>query len=402
MKTTRFFLLTALIAAFSLPSFAQLKVDATGKVGIGTSTPARKLEVQGVVMISNNATYPGDKQSNFLMRHQNDPNVHFAFFNAQSSGAAPNTENIVLFGGGAGAQYSATTIGFLTAPTSTTLGGGTERMRVTAAGQVRINSLGGSGAITEDLNVVNNAAKAGGGTWATLSDKRVKSDVRPFTDGLKQVLQIKPVFFHYTKESGYDPNREHVGIIAQEMQKIAPYTVEEVKVRVESDDKVVKLPDNVLKYDGTAVTYMLINAIQEQHAMIEERDERIEDLEARLQKIEQMLAGNNVTITNPTNGQAVTNITLEGSDAAMLKQNAPNPFSENTTIEYVLPKSFGSAYIQISNVQGAVLRKVALPQEGGAGTLNIKAKELPAGEYVYSLVVDGKMMDTKKMVLATN
>ena len=87
----------------------------------------------------------------------------------------------------------------------------------------------------------------------------------------------------------------------------------------------------------------------------------------------------NTPLNNNTDN--VTDITLEGSDLAVLKQNTPNPFNQNTTIEYRLPRKFSTAYIQIMNNQGMVLRRVELPPTEGYGILNVKAKELPAGEY---------------------
>lgn len=398
MKTFLSLSISLLCILFTIPSFAQLKVLADGKVGIGTATPERQLEVLGGgCMFTNNGNYPQNKQSNFVMRHYDQTGTHFGYFTASSDA----NNNQVQFGGGGGATYGATVVIFLTAANRTTLTG-TERMRVNNFGQIRMNTAGGSGALTHELNLITgDASKPGGGSWATPSDARIKQGVRPFNDGLEQVLKIRPVYFRYKENTGYDPKKEYVGIIAQEMQKIAPYTVEEVEVHQEIDEARLDLPEKILSYNSTAVTYMLINAIQEQQSMIKERDEKIENLEARLQRIESMFAANNNggSVTNTNN---VTNITLEGVDGAYLKQNAPNPFSENTSIVYSLPKHFNNAYIQITNVQGAVMRKVELPNADGIGVLNIKARELAPGDYVYTLIIDGKIIDTKKMVLINN
>jgi hypothetical protein len=347
------------------------------------------------MMLTNNATYPANKQSNFQMRHYSDNAIHFNYFTASSDAS----NNQVLFGGGSGAQYAATNIGFMTSANSTTLLG-TERMRINNLGQIRMNTAGNAGALTHELNLITgDASKPGGGSWATPSDARIKTNVNPFTDGLAQILQIKPVTFNYKPETGYPSDKEYVGIIAQEMQKIAPYTIEEVKVNIENDDNTTKLPGTILTYQGNAVTYMLINAVKEQQAMIDTRNQKIEDLEARLDRIEAALAFNNGTVSNTNNN---TSITLEGVDGAYLKQNTPNPFGENTSIEYSLPKNFNTAYIQIYNAQGAMMRKVDLPKTEGIGVLNIQARELAAGDYVYTLVVDGKIIDTKKMILSNN
>jgi len=388
------FLSTSLLAClaffFANPSFAQLKVLADGKVGIATSTPARALEIIGGVLISNNQTVNTTKQSNLLMRHYNNGTIFFNYVTGQST----STANSVVFGGGSGAQYAATAVSINTAATNTTTGGGTQRFLIDNTGKIRMNTAGPTGTMTHELNLITgNASKPGGGDWATPSDARIKKGVRPFTDGLDKVMEIEPVYFSYKEKTGYPSNTEYVGIIAQDMQKIAPYTIKEVEISQNPEEERLDLPETLLTYDGTAVTYMLVNAIQEQQATIE-------DLQARLEKLEKMLVVNGTTINT---ANAITNVTLEGNDVASLKQNAPNPFSENTVIEYTLPKTnFNIAVIQITNVQGAVMRVVNLPKEAGAGILNIKAKELPAGEYAYTLVIDGRVIDTKKMLIAGN
>ena len=48
--------------------------------------------------------------------------------------------------------------------------------------------------------------------------------------------------------------------------------------------------------------------------------------------------------------------------------------------------------------QGRNLKTINL-QDAGHGTISISAKELAAGTYAYTLVVDGRIVDTKKMVL---
>ncbi|RYF53868.1 MAG: hypothetical protein EOO39_40170, partial [Cytophagaceae bacterium] len=69
------------------------------------------------------------------------------------------------------------------------------------------------------------ASKAGGGAWTATSDSRLKKEVKQFKDGLAQVLGINPVKYHYNELSGYDTSKEFVGVIAQELQKVAPYMV---------------------------------------------------------------------------------------------------------------------------------------------------------------------------------
>ncbi len=110
-----------------------------------------------------------------------------------------------------------------------------------------------------------NASKPGGGPWAATSDRRLKQDIRPYADGLKTLLQINPVRFRYNEKSGYDTKPEYVGVIAQEMQDVAPYMVSEVSRK--SKEGAAK--ETYLCVDNSAMTYMLINAVKEQQAEIE-------------------------------------------------------------------------------------------------------------------------------------
>jgi hypothetical protein len=391
MKIFKTLLFSFASLLFVTPAMAQLKVIANGNVGVGTSNPGTSLEVIGTFLLSNNSTASTSKQSNMLMRTFANGDNFFNFMTGQASA----NNNLMIFGGGNGGQLAATAIVFNTTNSVSAVGAGTERMRINSAGKIRLNTAGGSGALSHEFNLITgNASKPGGGDWATPSDARIKKGVRPFTDGLEQVMEIEPVFFSYKENTGYPSTTEYVGIIAQDMQKIAPYTIEEVAINQDPEEARLDLPETLLTYNGTAVTYMLVNAIQEQQAIIE-------NLESRLEKLERMIVLNGNSTLN--GNSAVTTVTLEGTDVATLKQNAPNPFSENTTIEYTLPRSnFNSAFIQISNVQGAVMRVVNLPKEGGPGVLQIKAKELPAGEYAYTLVLDGRVIDTKKMLIIGN
>lgn len=95
---------------------------------------------------------------------------------------------------------------------------GFRRVIVTGGGNVGI----GTTAPFYRLEVNGSAAKPGGGSWATLSDRRLKGNIRPYTDGLQTLLKIKPVTFHYNEKSGYETAPEYVGVIAQDLQASGP------------------------------------------------------------------------------------------------------------------------------------------------------------------------------------
>ena len=76
---------------------------------------------------------------------------------------------------------------------------------------------------------------------------------------------------------------EHVGIIAQEIQEIAPYTIKPMQETAEDGSA-------YLAYDGTALTYMLINAVQEQQAIIDAQKSEIDNLQSELAQLQTLKA----------------------------------------------------------------------------------------------------------------
>lgn len=92
---------------------------------------------------------------------------------------------------------------------------------------------------------------------------------------------------------------------------------------------------------------------------------------------------------------------LEKEDALvipMLKQNNPNPFTENTVIEYSLPETVQTANIYIYDMNGAQIMQIPVTDRGLSST-TVNGGQLNAGMYIYSLIADGKVIDTKRMIL---
>lgn len=118
------------------------------------------------------------------------------------------------------------------------------------------------------LEVGGDAAKPNGGSWLATSDARLKDRVRPYNEGLSQLQRINPVYFHYNKESGYDINKEHIGVVAQELQQVAPYMVNTFN----------RNNNEYLSVDNSAMMYMLINAVKEQQQQIEALKKELSEL----------------------------------------------------------------------------------------------------------------------------
>jgi hypothetical protein len=128
------------------------------------------------------------------------------------------------------------------------------------------------------------ALKAGGGSWGVFSDARIKKDVKTLDWGLDQLRRIRPVVFKYNGLGGTDDDgRQHVGVIAQELERLLPAMVTSRRGRLhkgdaeETDIKVV---------DPSAFTYVLVNAVKEQQEIIEQQGARLERQGARLAALE--------------------------------------------------------------------------------------------------------------------
>ncbi len=83
-----------------------------------------------------------------------------------------------------------------------------------------------------------------------------------------------------------------------------------------------------------------------------------------------------------------------------LKQNYPNPFNPVTTIEFALPKT-SNVSLKIYDITGREVDVLINNQELTAGTVkySYNASKLSSGVYFYSLIVNGNVIDTKKMLL---
>jgi hypothetical protein len=93
-------------------------------------------------------------------------------------------------------------------------------------------------------------------------------------------------------------------------------------------------------------------------------------------------------------------VALENTQAIVLNQNEPNPFAENTTITWNIPSTENkelNAMLLFYDNTGSVLKTVKINQPG-SGSLLVYGSKLSSGIYTYSLVVDTKTVETKRMM----
>lgn len=118
------------------------------------------------------------------------------------------------------------------------------------------------------------------GQWIG-SDIKLKKNIAEFSKGLSLVKEMKPIKYElksevdsasaYNKESGNKPKiHKYVSVVAQELQKSAPELVETF---LDENN------EETLAINQTAITYVLVNAVKELNAKVEEQQRFIEALQ---------------------------------------------------------------------------------------------------------------------------
>ena len=90
--------------------------------------------------------------------------------------------------------------------------------------------------------------------------------------------------------------------------------------------------------------------------------------------------------------------TVSDVDMVRMDQNKPNPFSESTVIALNIPSNAQAANIYIYDMSGKQVQSLPV-SERGETNITVYASDLSAGMYIYTLVVDGKVAVTRRMIV---
>lgn len=159
--------------------------------------------------------------------------------------------------------------------------------------------------------------------------------------------------------------KTHFGFIAQELQQIYP-------------ELVYEQDNGYLAINYVELIPVLVQSIKELNAKVEE-----------------------LSAPRPAKAQAMNaTADVETADfySAAMGQNVPNPFSERTEIAITLPENVKKAMLYIYDMTGKQVEQHEV--EGrGATSMTIYADRMNAGMYIYALVADGKVVTSKKMIV---
>ena len=175
----------------------------------------------------------------------------------------------------------------------------------------------------------------------------------------------REAFEHLRKDEMKMSSRRHFGIDASELQKVYP-------------DLVLEGQDGYLSVNYVELVPILIRSIQE---LKQELDEVKGVSKAQTRS----------SSDKPADFSAI-------ASGNVLYQNTPNPFKEQTVIRFLLADDTSDASICIFDMTGKTLKK--LPISSGMDSVSIGGHELGEGMYLYSLIVNGRVIDTKRMVIS--
>lgn len=128
-------------------------------------------------------------------------------------------------------------------------------------------------------------------------------------------------------------------------------------------------------------------------ALVTDMQSQIQELQNQVQELRSLLSTRLALSSNELKQ-------LNNESASWLGDVHPNPANNSTTIDYSLPSGVGAAVCQVYSLSGVQVTAIALPAVQGKSQVQLNTGQLAQGMYIYALVVDGKVLDTKKLVVA--
>ncbi len=362
--------LGALIFRNGINPTEKMRITSDGNVGIGTTTPTRPLEVG----LPNTTLYNSIRvNTNFSAPTQN---TGFEI-RVQDGG---NFNSYRMYCSGFYFRLATSVDGF-----------------ATAAVDVFRTFPGGFEPVTDNVVNLGDAQNRWKNVWSAngtiqTSDARYKTNVSDLNYGLSAVMKLRPISYQWKDEKMKVGTGTNLGFIAQELETIVPDAV--VHTINGNDKETGAAPAEKESYGVkySELIPVLTKAIQEQQVQIEAQQTQIENQNIEIENLKSVVNSccEKTTETKTSNSELQTSNTLF--------QNQPNPFNQSTVISYQLLSDAKNASIVIRGLNGEELKSVTLSNTG-KGQITINANQLAQGTYTYTLIVNGKSVDTKLMVV---
>jgi hypothetical protein len=292
----------------------KMRIDFAGNVGIGTSSPAKKLELYS------------SQNANVELLRLNNPDVNGLGTQIGFTQGSTTWSQIISeyssswrmkIGAGSTNAFTAGDAGYITFFTNNGSSSYAERMRLDSNGflgigstspgageKLSVNSTGqyvcwmnqqtntsGFHVLRLGLNPNNNNTSSyflhgntntvgnwflyGNGTMSFSSDQRLKKNIETTRDGyVEDLCRLRVVKYNWRNDDNSTP--KELGLIAQEVAEVFPNLVLDDQVGVTEDDSTHY---KSLKY--SVLPFMLLKAIQEQQALITTLTARITALESK-------------------------------------------------------------------------------------------------------------------------
>ena len=273
------------------------------------------------------------------------------------------------------------------------------------------------------------------GTDNFSSDSILKKNINPIQNGLSLLKKLKPHTYEFKTDKypylGLESGKQY-GLIAQEVEPIIPEFVKNVihPAKIDSLGNIIRPSLNYKTLNYIEFIPILIQGLKEQQKIIDSLKNKVDSMNTRInnekttndslktkvnsqqsmidtlnsknlnERLTQLEAIVNQCCNKNQNQEkklSMQEVELSNGDAIVLDQNVPNPFAESTTISYYIPENIASAQIIFIDNSGRIMKTVNI-KEKGKGMLKVYAQDLSSGIYSYTLVADGKTIDSKKMI----
>ncbi len=249
------------------------------------------------------------------------------------------------------------------------------------------------------------------------SDARLKNNIKDFGNAMQIIGALQPKNYDYKKDGEFAglnlPRGNHYGLIAQDLEKVLPNLVKETNIYIKDKTRKPGIDNGFSK--GKLVSFKAVNYTELIPVMLkgmQELSKKNDELKTKNDQLgmmnDELKAANEAMEARLTKVESLLNLTANVKQQSVslsngsLEQNVPNPpVSHFTKINYTLPAHAALATLVVSDNSGRIIQQIAL-DKSSKGSVNVNTAGLSAGTYSYSLYADGRLIETKKMLVSNH